>query len=76
MLKNLMRLYNQAYAFFYGYFWLPCPLCHEMFGGHESSNYSLPPDKVGNFYVICKTCQTNAQFQWRRYLARQRNLQL
>jgi hypothetical protein len=29
------RLYNQLYAFFNGYFWLPCPLCGKYFGGHE-----------------------------------------
>lgn len=29
------RLLNKWYANFMGYFWLPCPLCKQYFGGHE-----------------------------------------
>lgn len=29
------RLLNRAYAFVFGYFWLPCPLCGFYYGGHE-----------------------------------------
>lgn len=32
---RLTRRYNQLYALVWGYFWLPCPLCGEPFGGHE-----------------------------------------
>jgi hypothetical protein len=30
------RWLNRVYANAVGYFWLPCPLCGEMFGGHET----------------------------------------
>ena len=36
-----MRFLRKLYANVFGYFWLPCPICGEMFGGFESSNYSI-----------------------------------
>ena len=33
--KKIFRIYHQLYALFHGYFWLPCPICEENFGGHE-----------------------------------------
>lgn len=30
-----MRQLQRLYAWAFGYFWLPCPLCGEPFGGHE-----------------------------------------
>lgn len=29
------RWLNRLYARYYRYFWLPCPICGEGFGGHE-----------------------------------------
>lgn len=29
------RFPNRVWAWLCGYFWLPCPECGEMFGGHE-----------------------------------------
>ena len=29
------RWLNRLYAYVRGYFWLPCPICGENFGGHE-----------------------------------------
>ena len=29
------RLKEQIYARTHGYFWAPCPICGEYFGGHE-----------------------------------------
>jgi hypothetical protein len=26
---------NKLFAAIFGYFWLPCPLCGQHFGGHE-----------------------------------------
>jgi hypothetical protein len=43
-LKNLQRKYggeymsrllHRAYAYIRGYYWLPCPICGNMMGGHE-----------------------------------------
>jgi hypothetical protein len=30
-----MRNLNRLYAAVTGYFWTPCPLCNQCFGGHE-----------------------------------------
>lgn len=30
-----LRWLNQRYAQLHGYFWLPCPVCGQRFGGHE-----------------------------------------
>lgn len=30
-----MRLLHKLYAHLFGYFWLSCPICGKMFGGHE-----------------------------------------
>lgn len=30
-----MKLLHRIYAAIFGYFWLPCPKCGEMFGGHQ-----------------------------------------
>ncbi len=29
------RKLNQAFAYAFGFFWKPCPLCNQEFGGHE-----------------------------------------
>lgn len=29
------RVVHRWYAAAFGYFWLPCPLCGQWFGGHE-----------------------------------------
>jgi hypothetical protein len=30
-----MRTMNKLFAWVAGYFWMPCPLCKQYFGGHE-----------------------------------------
>ena len=32
---SLKRILAKLYADFFGYFWLPCPICGKFFGGHE-----------------------------------------
>ncbi len=34
-MRRFRRL-NRVWAFLLGFFWLPCPICGEMFGGHEA----------------------------------------
>jgi hypothetical protein len=29
------RFFHRLYAYLFGYFWLPCPICGQRFGGHE-----------------------------------------
>lgn len=59
------RKLNQWWASFRGYFWLPCPLCGKMFGGHEWRDYdgkgsSIPdpayPAGSGRGIGICPDC--------------------
>jgi hypothetical protein len=61
-----MKLIHKIYAYLFGYFWLPCPRCGQMFGGHQKgggTNYDQPfnlkgantgkvccPDCVGDVY--------------------------
>lgn len=40
MTATLLRLAAQAKAAALGYFWLPCPLCGQHFGGQECDNAS------------------------------------
>jgi hypothetical protein len=34
------RILNKLYANIFGYFWTRCPICGQMFGGHE---WKKPP---------------------------------
>ena len=35
------RIWNKMLAKILGYFWLPCPVCKEMFGGHETGSEDI-----------------------------------
>lgn len=54
-----MRLAHKAYAAFFGYFWLPCPECGKMFGGHEvhADQIGGKQERVGK--VFCPSCAAN-----------------
>lgn len=39
----MMRLLHKIYANLFGYFWHPCPVCKEYFGGHEIANIWTKP---------------------------------
>ena len=52
----LPRFVHRAYAAFMGYFWLPCPLCGECFGGHEWTNHDGMPADDGMTSGICNDC--------------------
>ncbi len=54
-----MRWMHQLYAWWAGYFWLPCPSCGRYFGGHEASPLygGIPvPDRPGIFKMVCRHC--------------------
>lgn len=41
-----------------GYFWMPCPMCGEAFGGHEwVGRVQLPSDEPGMTQGICPACE-------------------
>lgn len=57
------RKFNQLYAWFNGYFWLPCSYCKQMTGGHEweiDRPSTIPdpqyPDDGGRGVGICSDC--------------------
>lgn len=68
------RAWHRRYATWFGYFWLPCPLCREPSGGHEWRPYrgrvdSIPdpayPPGTGRSIGICPRC-TKAGYGWRQ----------
>ncbi len=53
------RLLNKIYANVFGYFWLPCPSCGKMFGGHEYVFFSKTKLVDGRCMGICPDCNNN-----------------
>ena len=45
---------NIATAF--GYFWLPCPMCGQMFAGFEIGRRSVPTEEPSHGRCCCKWC--------------------
>ncbi len=58
------RFIHCLYAFLGGYFWLPCPLCGENFGGHEwhthNENSSIMTSR-GTGEGVCPNCHDEAK---------------
>jgi len=59
---KIPRICHKMWADFFGYFWCPCPVCGEYWGGHE---YSF--EKSGTLYyapdrgtITCKNCKEEA----------------
>lgn len=52
------RLINHLIATLGGYFWLPCPTCGQMMGGHEwhKSGYASIPIGTYQSRGICLDC--------------------
>jgi len=40
-MKMLNKFYNRIYAWLFGYYWEPCPLCGEYMGGHEEKGKAV-----------------------------------
>jgi hypothetical protein len=40
-------------AYIGGYFWLPCPMCGKMFGGHENGSDILDPNDLFRAKMTC-----------------------
>lgn len=55
---SLRRWFHWTYAHAFAYYWLPCPLCGEYYGGHEShyGGYIDVPAPGGGSYTVCDTC--------------------
>ncbi len=54
--RDLTTAVRKISAEKFGYFWLPCPCCGEMFAGFETGKRSVPADTPGQFRVCCKWC--------------------
>lgn len=58
------RWMNHFYANLFGYFWLPCPICGEMTGGHEWRT-DLPNSAVmiefNRGVGVCPNCHDKAK---------------
>jgi hypothetical protein len=64
------RWTHQLWARLNGYFWLPCPVCGEMFGGHESGGHPAPLYlEDGRAFVVCTKPQCNYEAGARNALA-------
>jgi hypothetical protein len=61
-MNRLPRWLHRAYAWAFGYFWLPCRLCGRYSGGHEwrdrrgLSSDIADPEHAGTRLGICPTC--------------------
>lgn len=58
MKKKRFRFLNKIYASIKGYFWLPCPICGEMFGGHEWGGSLMTTPYSGK--GVCPDCKGKA----------------
>jgi hypothetical protein len=47
-----VRILHRLYARLMGYFWLPCPACGKMFGGHEANHTRTFPFQ-GRSWMTC-----------------------
>jgi hypothetical protein len=54
------RRYQKRYAKRHGYYWLPCHLCGEEFGGHEHGGMVPTPDPYRST-TICPRCTAERQ---------------
>jgi hypothetical protein len=52
-MRRRFRTLNRLYAFLWGYFWLPCPKCGQMFGGHERGTTGVPTGTPGEEWMAC-----------------------
>jgi len=55
----LPRWVHKLYAWYFGKFWLPCPLCNRYFGGHETKVALMDNKYYGR--CVCKACSEKAK---------------
>ena len=58
---KLPRSLHKLYAHVFGYFWLPCPLCGRMFGGHEWGTGDYVMTSWSSGYGVCSNCHDAAK---------------
>ncbi len=62
-----IRLLDKIYALVNGYFWLPCPICGEEFGGHEASGSLMDGWYRGR--SVCPKCVGIADDRNKKFMA-------
>ena len=56
------RWLNRIYAHINSYFWLPCPICNEKFGGHEwLPGHSILKETEGRVVCYKEECRLEAE---------------
>jgi len=58
---KLPRVIHRIYANLMGYFWLPCPLCRRMFGGHEWLPGNTLQESLSEGRGVCPDCGGQAR---------------
>ena len=57
--SNMVEVARGSWAWLFGYFWMPCPICGRMFGGFEISPVTLMFDwHMGR--CVCRKCTGRA----------------
>lgn len=59
---------HRLYAYLFGYFWLPCPKCGQMFGGHEWGSGTVETEDFNVRRAICPDCEASPDYDPRRYV--------
>lgn len=67
-MKKRPRFIQWFYALIHGYFWLPCPICGEKFGGHEKGHSiytgaagGVSPAMPTGGTMVCPDCVVEAK---------------
>jgi hypothetical protein len=58
-----MRLLHRLWAWAAGYFWLPCPVCKQEFGGHEWPQGFLRTGENEGL-IVCPRCEIRRRRMW------------
>lgn len=64
--KRRPRFIQRIYAWLHGYFWLPCPICGEKFGGHEWADSLMTSWCSGE--GVCPDCTDEANRRNKKFM--------
>lgn len=56
--REAARWRHRLFAEFFGYFWMPCPVCQQMTGGHEWTGACVSTGESGQGIGICPQCES------------------
>lgn len=57
--KKRPRFIQRIYAFLHAYYWLPCTICGEYYGGHEAAGTLMTSSTGG--VLVCPDCAEEAE---------------